>query len=132
MPVQGTASLQANLMASARRDVPLMLRYDTSETATAEVWLAQGHVAVELVDDDGVVDAVDGDVGEAHAADVPGAALPRLDPHPVLRAADQRVVSSATPTTAANASALRSWPWTPRRGCHPCWGCLGSSMKDSV
>ena len=24
---------------------PLMLRYDTSETATAEVWLAQGRVA---------------------------------------------------------------------------------------
>jgi hypothetical protein len=28
---------------SARRDVPLMLRYDTSDTATAEVWLAQGR-----------------------------------------------------------------------------------------
>jgi hypothetical protein len=36
-----TALLKANLMASVWIDVPLVLRYDTSDTAMAEVWLAQ-------------------------------------------------------------------------------------------
>jgi len=58
----------------------------------AAVAATGGHVAVELVDDDGVVDAVHVHVREAHAADVAGAALPRLDPDPVLRAADPRAV----------------------------------------
>ena len=91
-------------MASAWLDVPLVLRYDTSYTTMAEVWLAQelplpaaaitlpGHIVVELVDDDGVANIVHDHDGEAHAADVPGPAQARLDPHHVLCAADPRRV----------------------------------------
>jgi hypothetical protein len=50
------------------------------------------RVAVELVDDDGVVDVLDAHVLEADVAHVSGPALPRLDAHAVLRAADAGAV----------------------------------------
>jgi hypothetical protein len=59
--------------------------------ATAAITLP-GHIVVELVDDDGVANTVHDHDGEAHDADVLGPAQARLDPHPVLCAADPHCV----------------------------------------